>query len=62
MSTLVLFLDNAIFPDQDSIQGALESLTATGDILSIQVPAEMDEAGWDHVAAAILESNKVITI
>ncbi len=62
MTVLELILDSAIFPDQGQVQEALNAPRAAGDVLTLRVSAEMNNAGWDRVAAAILECDKIITV
>lgn len=62
MSILELILDKAIFPDRDSVQEALKGSKDGGDVLTLKVSADMNDADWDRVAAAILKSDKVITV
>jgi hypothetical protein len=62
MAVLELILDNAIFPDRDSVQEALKASVAAGDMRTLQVSGGMSDADWDRVVAVILESDKIITI
>ena len=62
MTVLELILDQAIFPDRDSVQEALNASRAEAGVLTLRVSAEMNDADWDRVALAILESDKVVTV
>jgi hypothetical protein len=62
MTVLELIPDKAIFPDRASVQEALNASRAAGEVLTLQVSAEMSDAEWDRVAAAILKSHKIITV
>lgn len=62
MTVLELILDQAIFPDRDTVQEALNASRAGGGVLTLRVSAEMNDADWDRVARAILESDKVVTV
>lgn len=62
MTILELVLNNEIFPDRDTVQEALRASGNTDDVLTLQVSADMNDADWDRVAAAILQSDKIITV
>lgn len=58
----ILHLDSALFPDRESLDAALATLDPqTHSLHHLAIPSMDDDAGWDRVVDAILDTDSVIT-
>ena len=59
----IVVLETRLFPDRETLQGAVDSLRPGARIERFDLaPERMDRGQWDAVVRAILAADKIITV